>query len=45
MEDDHGSSLGPYEALQIPSHRVDLGDCTDDEILDITKEYQQEKHK
>jgi hypothetical protein len=45
VEDDHGSSLGPYEALQIPSYRVDLGDCTDDEILDITKEYQQEKHK
>lgn len=34
VEDDHGSSLGPYENLSIPSDRSDLGECTDDEIFD-----------
>lgn len=32
VEDDHGSSLGPYENLHLPEGRCDVGECTDDEI-------------
>lgn len=32
-EDDHGSKLGPYERIEIPEHRSDVGECTDTEIF------------
>lgn len=32
VEDDHGSNLGPYEAVKVPPHRSDLGECTLEEI-------------
>lgn len=38
IEDDHGSDLGPYQNLVIPHHRVDLGQCTDEEIKESLKE-------
>lgn len=34
VEDSHGSLLGPYENLNIPYYRNDIGDCTSDEIID-----------
>lgn len=33
VEDDHGSSLGPYTKINIPPHRADAGECTNEEIL------------
>lgn len=35
VEDDHGSKLGRYEALQLPENRVDLGECNEEEIKNI----------
>lgn len=35
LEDDHGSKLGPYENIELPTHRSDLGDCTDEEIKNL----------
>ena len=36
VEDDHGSSLGPYESLCIPEGRGDVGECTDEEVEQMT---------
>lgn len=35
VEDDHGSKLGPYKNLGIPSGRGDLGESTDEEIKEM----------
>ncbi len=37
VEDDHGSKLGPYQALDIPEGRADIGDSSCKEILDMLK--------
>lgn len=38
VEDDHGSKLGPYPSLVLPEGREDLGDCTDEEVVEMMHE-------
>jgi hypothetical protein len=35
VEDDHGSKLGPYTKLNLPNDKNDLGDCTNEEVVDV----------
>jgi len=38
VEDDHGSSLGPYEKIHIPEGYGDLGEMTNEDVESLLKE-------
>lgn len=38
VEDDHGSSLGPYEKLTLPAGVNDLGDCSEDQVESVIRQ-------
>lgn len=37
VEDGYGSSLGPYQGIILPEGVDDLGDCSEDQVDDISK--------
>lgn len=39
VDDDHASQLGPYENLDLPEGRSDLGECSSAEVKDIINKH------
>ena len=37
VEDDHGSKLGPYQAMELPEGRTDAGECSSIEIYKMVR--------
>jgi len=35
VEDGHGSKLGPYQNLELPFGRKDLGECSEDQVKEV----------